>query len=124
DVFHVLDKEVVLHTGAGDAHGVDFLEGVLADRSRRYLAGDDDHRDRIAESGGNAGHGIGCARAGGNQRNADAFRATGIAVGSVYRGLFMPGQYVTNLLLAEKSIVDIENGAARIAEDILDLFFL
>jgi len=34
----VLDEEVVLDAGAGDAHRVDFLEGVLPDHGGRDLA--------------------------------------------------------------------------------------
>jgi hypothetical protein len=53
-VAHVLDQEVVLDDGAGDAHRVALLEGVQADRRRRDLPGEDHHRDRVHVGGGDA----------------------------------------------------------------------
>jgi hypothetical protein len=72
-VAHVLDEEVVLDHGTGDADRVAFLEGVLADRVGRHLAGNHHHRDRIHVGGGEAGDGIGDARTGGDEGHADLF---------------------------------------------------
>src|SRR5690606_30677802 len=79
EVLHVLDQEVVLDARAGDAHGVAFLEGVLADRVGRDLAAQDDHRHRVHVGGGDAGHGIGDAGPGGDQ--ADAYAVGGARIG-------------------------------------------
>ena len=42
-----LDQIIVFGARPGDADGVAFLEGVVADEMRRHLPGDDDQRDRI-----------------------------------------------------------------------------
>ena len=124
DVAHVLDEEVVLHARAGDTDGVDLLEGVLADGSRGHLAGDDHHRDRVAVGGGDAGDGVGGARAGGHHGDADLLGAAREAVGGVYRRLLVAHQHVADLVLLEERVVEEEDRAARVTEDILDLFFL
>ena len=120
----VLDEEVVLDARAGDADRVAFLERVLADGVGRHLAGEDHHRDRIHVRGGDAGHRVGDARAGRHQRDADLVRRARIAVGGVDRALFVPHQDVLELVLLEDFVVDVEHRAARIAEDVLDAFFL
>jgi hypothetical protein len=73
-VVDVLDQEVVLDAGPGDADGVDFLEGVLADVGGGHLAGNDDHRDRIHVGGGDAGDGVGHPGAGSDQGHPDPSR--------------------------------------------------
>ena len=40
------------------------------------------------------------------------------------RTLFVPDQDVLDLLLLEQLVVNVENRAARIAEDVFDAFFL
>ena len=40
------------------------------------------------------------------------------------RALFMPDEYVLDLFLLEKLVVDVEDRATRIAEDVLDALFL
>jgi hypothetical protein len=37
--------------------------------------------------------------------------------------LFVPDQYVTYLVLLEKLVVQVQNGAAGVPENIFDLFF-
>ena len=114
----------MLHAGAGDAHGVDFLEGILADGRGGHLAGDDHHRDRIAVGGGDAGDGVGRARTGGHQCDADLFGTACEAVGGMDRCLLVAHQHVPNLVLLEQCIVEKEDRAAGVTEDVLDLFFL
>jgi hypothetical protein len=73
-VLDILDQEIVLDAGTGDANRVAFLEGILTDILGRHLAGDDHHRDGIHVGSGDAGHRIGHARPGGHQSNADLLR--------------------------------------------------
>ena len=61
---------------ARDADGVALLERVQADGVRRHLAGEHHHRDRVHVGGGDAGHRVGHAGAGGDQRHADLLRAS------------------------------------------------
>src|SRR5207244_9725240 len=42
----------------------------------------------------------------------------------MYRALFVPDQHVLELVLLEQLVIDIEDRAARIAEDVLDAFLL
>ena len=89
-----------------------------------HLAGDDDHRDRIHVRGGDAGHRVGDAGTRGHQRDADLLRRARVAVGRVHGALLVAHQHVLDLLLLEQLVVDVEDRAARIAEDVLDAFFL
>jgi len=41
----------------------------------------------------------------------------------MYRGLFVAHQHVLEFILLENSVVDIEDCAARITEDVLDALF-
>ena len=42
----------------------------------------------------------------------------------MHRALLVPHQDVLDLVLLEELVVDVEHRAARIAEDVLDAFFL
>jgi hypothetical protein len=53
-IVDVLHQPVVLGARPGDADGVAFLEGIIADQVRRHLAGDADQRDRIHQRIGQA----------------------------------------------------------------------
>ena len=123
-VAHVLDQEVVLDDRARDADGVALLEGVEADRRRRHLPGDDHHRDRVHVGRGDAGHGIGDARARGDQRDADVAGGARIAVGGVHGGLLVAHQHVLDGVLLVQRVVDVEHRAAGVAPEVLDAFGL
>jgi hypothetical protein len=123
-ILDVLDQEIVLYTGTSNADGVTFLEGILPDVMRRHLTGDAHHRNRIHVGRGDAGHGIGHARTGGHQRNADPLRRTRIGVGRVNSGLLVANQNVLDLILLEKCVIDVKNGPTRVAEYTIHLFFL
>ena len=43
-VFGFLDQIIMLGRGAGDAGGIGFLEGIIADQMRRHLAGQANYR--------------------------------------------------------------------------------
>ena len=47
-----------------------------------------------------------------------------VAVGRVHGALLVAHQHVLDLVLLEELVVDVEDRAARIAEDVLDAFFL
>jgi hypothetical protein len=123
-VAHVLDQEVVLDDGPGDADGVALLEGVQADGGRGHLAGDDHHRDAVHVGRGNAGDGIGHAGAGGDQRHADVAGGAGIAVGRMHGSLLVAHQHVLDGVLLVERVVDVEYRTAGVAPDVLDAFGL
>jgi hypothetical protein len=114
----------VLDAGAGDAHRVDFLEGVLPDHGGGDLAGEDHHGDGVAVGGGNAGDGVGRAGAGGDERHAHFAACARVAVGGVHRGLLVAYEHVPDLVLLEEGIVDVQDRAAGVAEDVFDVFAL
>jgi hypothetical protein len=118
---HVLDQEVVLDDGARDANGVALLEGIQANGGRGHLAGDDHHRNAVHVGRGNAGDRIGDARAGGDQRHTDVARGARIAVGRMHGRLFVAHQHVLDGVLLVESVVDVQDGTAGVAPDVLDV---
>ncbi len=118
---HVPDEVVVLRAGPRDADDVGLLEGVVADEGGVYLAGEDDHGHRIHIGGRDARHGVRCARAGGDQRDADARGRAGVAVGRVDCGLLVADQDLPDAA-AVQGVRYIEDGAAGVAEDGIDPF--
>ena len=116
----VLHQVIVLGAGPGDADGVAFLEGVVADEMRRHLAGDADQRNGIAQRIGQARHRIGGAGAGGDEDAADLAGRAGIAFRRMDGALLMAHQNVAHLLLVEQRVIDRQHRAAGIAEDVLD----
>ena len=124
EVLHILHEKVVLDARARDADRVAFLERILTDRVRRDLSGNDDERDRIHVRGRNSGHRVRHPRTRRHQRDADLVRRARIPVGSVDRALFVTHQHMLDLVLLEELVVDVEDRAARVAEDVLDAFLL
>ena len=113
--------KVVLCDRHGDARNIDLLKGVLADERHTDVAGDGDHGDRVHIRGCNASDQVGRARARGRQAHADLAGRTGIAVCRVRSALLVGGQYVTDAVaILIKRIVNIEDSAARIAENRVD----
>ena len=98
--------------GTGDPGNVHFLEGVIADQVRGNLPGDDHHGNRIHVGGGDAGHGVGGARPGGDQANPGASAGPGISVRGVHGALFVTDQDMPNVGFYQ-FIIDIDDGAAR-----------
>ena len=123
-IARVLDQEVVLHDGTGNAHGIAFLKRVQADCMRRHLPGDDHHRDAVHVGRGDAGDGIGHAWAGGDQGHADVACGAGVTVGRMNRRLFVANQHVLNRVLFEERVVNVQDGATGVTPDVLDLFGL
>ena len=116
----VLHEVVVLGAGPGDADRVGLLEGVVADQVRRHLAGEADDRHAIHQRVGEAGDGVGGAGAGGHQHHADLAGRAGIALGGVHGALLVADQDVAQRVLLEDRVIDRQDGAAGIAEDMLD----
>ena len=113
-VLDVAHQEVVLDAGTRDAHGVAFLEGILADVRSRHLAADDDHGDGVHVGGGDAGDGIGDARTAGHQAYAHFLRGARVRVGGVHGSLLVTHQNVLEFVLLEKIASDVKHRAARV----------
>ncbi len=118
----MLDHEAVLHDGSGDTDHIGFLEGIGADHVARNLTGDDHHRDRVHESGSNAGDGIGRTRTGSHQHHAGLAGCPRITIGHVGGGLLVTNQDVLDGLFLEKRIVNMQNGTTRVPVDVLNAF--
>ena len=73
---------------------------------------------------GDAGHRIGGAGAGSDQRHAHFAGGTRIGIGGMHRRLLMAHQDMLKCILLENRIVDVEHRAARVAENELDVFLL
>src|SRR4029453_16890146 len=71
-----------------------------------------------------AGDRIRDARSGGDQRHADLGRRARIAIRGMHGALLVAHENVLDLVLLEELVVDVEDRAARIAEDVLDALFL
>ena len=120
EVGAALDEVVVLGGGAGDAGGVGFLEGVVADEVGGDLAGEADDGDAVHEGVDEAGDGVGRAGSGGDEDAADAAGAAGVAFGGVDGGLFVADEDVADAVLLVERVVDGEDGTAGVAEDGVD----
>ncbi len=124
EVLDAFDQPVVLGAGARDAHRVAFLEGVRADQRRRDLARDADERDGIHQRVLQGRHRIGRAGTGCDQHDARLAGGAGIALGRVAGALLVADQDVLDLGLLEQRVVDGKDGAAGIAEEMLDAVVL
>ena len=115
---------IALGDGHGDARDVNFLEGVLAHEVFRHVAGDEHHGGRIHVGRGDARGKVGAPRAGGGKAHAHFAGGTGIAVRRVGSALLVRGQDVPDLAaVAVKLIINIQNGAAGVAENGIDALF-
>src|SRR5690606_7322111 len=92
-------------------------DGLAAD-----LAADDHHGDGVQVGGGDAGDGIGHAGTAGHQGDADFLGGTGIGVGRMHGCLFVTHENVLEAILLVDCVVDIEHGAAGIAENVFHAF--
>ena len=119
EVIHVLHEVIVLGAGPGDADSVAFLEGVVADQVRGYLAREADHGDRIEERVRQPGHRVGGAGAGGDEHDAAFAGRTSIALGGVGRALLVADQNMLHLVLLENLVVDRQHRPSGVAEHML-----
>ena len=113
-------QEIVFYTWAGNSHHINLLESIAADHRRADLAGNHHQRHRIGVGGGDAGNRIGGARAGRYQRHADLAASARISIRRVYRRLLVSGQNVFEFMQLVDGVVDFENRAAGITENVLD----
>ena len=81
---------------------VHFLVRMPAVVVRRHVAGDHDHRNRVERGVGDAGGGIGQARAQMRQQHADLAGRARVAVGGVRRHLLVAGRDEADAALAER----------------------
>ncbi|EKE18389.1 MAG: hypothetical protein ACD_10C00010G0007 [uncultured bacterium] len=123
-ILDVFNQEVVFDAGSGNTDCVALLERILADIGCRHLTGDDNHRNRVHVGSRNTGHGIGHARPRCHQSDTYLLRRTRIGIRRVNRSLLMAHENVLDLVLPEKSIVDMENGTTWVTEHTIHLFFL
>ena len=114
-----LHQIIVLGAGPRDADRVAFLERVIADQMGGDLAGDADERDRIHQRVGQTGHRIGGAGAGRDQHRADLAGRARIAFRRMHRALLVAHENVPDFVLLEDRVIDRQDRAAGIAEDVL-----
>ena len=87
---------------------------------RRHLTADDHHRDGVHVRRGDAGDRVGHAGTAGDEADADPLRRARIRIRRMYGRLLVPDQHVLERILFENFVVDIEHGAAGIAEHKVD----
>ena len=117
ELLHVLDQEVVLDDGSGDAHRVALLEGIQSDGRGGDLAGDDHHGNGIHVRGGDAGDGIGHSGPRSHQGDPDLPCGARIPIGRVHGRLLMAYQHVFDRVLLVEGVVDVEDGSPGIAPE-------
>ena len=110
----------MLDAGTGDTNGVNFLEGIVADQAGRYLARENNQRNRVHVRGRNTGDRIGCTGAGGNQHHAGLSGRARVAIGRMGRCLLMTHQDVFDLFLLVQRIIDMQYRTTRVAEQVFD----
>ncbi|MHC2575132.1 hypothetical protein ACVMH6_007460 [Rhizobium leguminosarum] len=103
---------------------VTFLESVGADQRGRNLAGQADERDRIHQRVLQRCDGIGGARTRGHQHDADLAGGAGVTFGRMACPLLVANEDVLDILLLEDLVVDRQDRAAGIAEDMFDAVVL
>ena len=81
---------------------VHFLMRMPAVEVGRDVAGDHDHRDRVERGVGDAGRGVGQARAEVRQHDAGLARGARVAVGGMRRDLLVPRRDEPDAALAER----------------------
>ena len=123
-VFRVFDQKVVLDDGSRNAHGVAFLKRIKANGGQRHLPRQNDHRNAVHVSGGNAGDSVGHTRARCHQGHAYIARGAGVAVGRMHCSLFVPHQHVLNRFLLVQGVVNVQNCTTGVAPNELDAFCL
>ena len=117
-VFHIADEEIVFYTGPGNADGIHLLEGIVTDIGSGNLAAENDQGDGIHVCRCNTGNGIGDTRTGGDQHHAGTARSPGVAVRRVRGALLVANQDMFHLGLFVQFVVNMQYGAAGVAENV------
>ena len=111
----------MLCDGHRDARDVHFLEAVAPKVCDRHVARDGDERNGVHVRRRDARHEVG--RAG--RRKADARPAccARIPVRRMRGALFVRGEHVAQRPVAVECVVDVQHGAARVAENSVHALF-
>ena len=123
DVLGPEDQLVVLRHRERDPGDVGLLERVVADRGRRDLAGDRDHRDGIHLGVREGGDEVAAAGPRGCHAHADAAGGPGVPLGRVTGALLVAGEDVTDVRVHER-VVGGQDRPAGDAEDDVDALLL
>ena len=118
DAIHAFAERPVDLALIGVLMEVELLVGMAAVVMGRNVAGDHNHRDRIERGVGDAGCGIGQARAEMAQHHAGSPGGARVAVGRVRRDLFVAARDEPDAALAER----IEHRDVRVAAEAEDDF--
>src|SRR5574337_95549 len=116
---YVLYEVVVLGAGPRYADYVGLLEGVVADKRRGHLPGENNHGDRVHVGRGNAGDRVRGPRPRRDDDDAGPARGPRVPVGHVDRALLVPHQYVPHGRVEER-VVDGQHRASGEAEYRID----
>ena len=116
EIAHVFDQVVVLGDRPREAHVVGLLKRVASDELGCNLTGEDHDGNGIGIGGRNPGDRIRKGRARGHDRNAGPAGGAGKAVRHMDGALFVAGQHMPELMAMDR-IVDVEDGATRVAKD-------
>ena len=100
-ILDILDQEIVLDAGPGDAHRIAFLKGVLPDVGGGDLPADDHYRNGIHVRRGNPRNGICHARSRSNQADAYLVGRSRIGVRRMDGRLLMANQDMLEFVLFE-----------------------
>ena len=111
----------MLHDRGRDVEDVGFLEGILPEHPGDLLAAEDDHRDAVHLRGHDAGDGISCTGAGGDENDRRLAGGAGVTVRHVNGTLLMTDENELHVRLhGLQSVEDRDGCATGVAEDILN----
>lgn len=119
-IVDVLDQEIVLCAGAGDADRIAFLKSVRSDQTCRHLAGEADERNGVHKGILQRRDRICNARSRCHQHDANSSCRAGIAFGGVSGPLLMAHQEMFDVLLLEDFVIDRQHRCAGITENVFD----
>ena len=120
-IFHQI---IMFGTGAGDAGCIGFLKRIITNQMRRHLTRQTYNRNRIHQGISQTSHRIRRAWPGCHQNNTDFAGRAGIAFCGMHRGLFMPHQNMSDLVIFEQRVINRQNRATGIPKDNLNAFIL
>lgn len=120
EIVGVANEIIVLGAWPRDSNRVAFLEGIIADEVRWYLAGDADDRDRIHHRICQACDSVGGAWSRRDENRPNFARGAGITFSSMYRALLMTHEHVLDSVLIENGIINRQHCATGITKNVLD----
>ncbi|KAI3481425.1 hypothetical protein L1887_56127 [Cichorium endivia] len=117
----VLDHDVPLCAGPGDADDVSLLEGVGADGGGGDLTAEDDEGRAVAHGVLHGGDDVGCAGARGDQDDTGLARDTRVALGHVASAVLATREHKVKVLGVVDGVEDGEDGTSGVAKNVLDV---